>query len=385
MAIASGRIVSCARKERGFDVVAVTSPLQKTQNPPADTIDEIRYLRDTAKLNGAGPGVREWKLYRMIVSRLREAVAAERPDIIHAHSPVYNGLAAMKVASESGLPFVYEMRAVWEDAAVDRKKFSTASLFYGGARAAETRVFRKAHAVVTICEGLRGEVLSRGIPTEKVFVAPNAVNADDFQPRPKDRELAASLGLGEGPVFGFFGSLFDYEGVEDLIDAIPAVSRNIPHARFLIVGSGEKENQIKEKVASFGPDAPVIWRPRVPHAQIMSYYSVADCLVYPRRRVRLTELVTPLKPLEAMAMKKPVIASDVGGHKEMVEHEKTGLLFQAGNLDSLASTICRMATDGKLRESLAEAGIQYVLECRNWQTVSANYIPAYETARANAK
>jgi glycosyltransferase involved in cell wall biosynthesis len=152
-----------------------------------------------------------------------------------------------------------------------------------------------------------------------------------------------------------------------------------PGARLLIVGGGEREQVVRERVRAINRPA-VIYRPRVPHDQIGRYYSVVDWLVYPRRRVRLTELVTPLKPLEAMAMNKAVIASDVGGHREMVEDGRTGLLFRAQSGDDLVRVLGAAASDDGLRSRLAEAGRRYILECRNWDAVAANYRAAYAAA-----
>lgn len=369
-----------AQRALGLEVVALTGAVEQAGPGPEEVINGIRYLRTAGTVNGNRAGFREWKLYHLLLERLREVSEREKPDLVHAHSPAYNGLATLAVARELGLPCVYEMRAVWEDAAVDRRKFGAASLFYHGARVLETHVLRRADAVVTICQGLRGEMLDRGLAPEKVFVVPNAVEPDQFQPCPRDTELAASLGWTGGPVFGFIGSLFNYEGVEDLLDGIPPVLERFPAARLLIVGGGEREAQVKERVARWAQSGQVVWRPRVPHNQVRTFYSLVDCFVYPRRSVRLTELVTPLKPLEAMAMEKAVLASDVGGHREMIEHGRTGLLFPAGDISALADLLCRVAAQPELLRDLAWAGRQYVLEQRNWNTVTADYILAYEAA-----
>jgi glycosyltransferase involved in cell wall biosynthesis len=233
--------------------------------------------------------------------------------------------------------------------------------------------------VVTICDGLRGEVLSRGVPESRIFVVPNAVEADRFKPLQRDMALAQLLGIKGGPVFGFLGSLFNYEGVEDLIAAVPDVVERHPGVQFLVVGSGEREAQVRDQAARLGPS--IIYRPRVPHSEINAYYSVIDWLVYPRRSVRLTELVTPLKPLEAMAMCKAVIASDIGGHREMITHDETGLLYRAGDHKALVETLCRAAGDPDLPGRLACAGREYVTRERNWSAVSRTYQHVYAAAR----
>ena len=361
----------------GYDVVALTGPNECAGEE--EIIDGVRHLRTQERVNENRPGLREYRLQDALGRRVVEAIAAERPDIVHVHSPAYNGLAALRAARRKLIPCVYEMRAVWEDAAVDRGKFGARSILYRAARSLETYVLKSADAVVTICDGLRGEVLSRGIPAGRVFVVPNAVEADRFRPLQRDTALAQSLGIRSGPIFGFLGSLFNYEGVEDLIAAVPEMVARHPGAQFLVVGGGEREAQVRDQAARLGSS--IIYRSRVPHNEINAYYSVTDWLVYPRRSVRLTELVTPLKPLEAMAMCKAVIASDIGGHREMIIHDKTGLLYRAGDHKALVETLCRAADDPDLPGRLACASREYVTRERNWGVVSRTYEHVYAAAR----
>jgi PEP-CTERM/exosortase A-associated glycosyltransferase len=369
-----------ALKRHGVEIVAMTGAIETRGRSPVEEIEGIRYYRTIQAIPQARTPLREWQLSRILGRRLVEVIAAECPDIVHAHSPVYNGLAALKVARRAGIPCIYEMRAVWEDAAVDQKKFTTSSPIYHAARALETHVLKRAAAAVTICHGLERDVLARGIPRKKLFVAPNGVDADAFRPPPRDEELARSLGLSNRLVFGFIGSLFYYEGVEDLVDAAPAVLAEHPGAGFLVLGGGEREAVIREKIAALN-DPRVVYRPRVPHNQVQAYYSIVDCLAYPRLRVRLTELVTPLKPLEAMAMRKTVVASDIGGHRELITNEQTGLLYDVENPRALSGALGRIARDGELAKRLATAGYEYARRERSWARITENHLRAYEFAR----
>src|SRR5262249_20185978 len=150
----------------------------------------------------------------------------------------------------------------------------------------------------------------RGIEKDTVSVIPNGVDVDGFRPRARNRKLAEQLHLNGGPVFGFVGSFYHYEGLRLLLEAFPRIRGQIPGAKLLLVGGGPEEQALKE--ANSTCDGAVSMIGNVPHAQVPDYYSVIDVLVYPRQRMRLTDLVTPLKPLEAMAMGKAVVASDVG-------------------------------------------------------------------------
>ncbi|HLY60758.1 MAG TPA: TIGR04063 family PEP-CTERM/XrtA system glycosyltransferase [Terriglobia bacterium] len=375
-----------AQQAHGLEVVAMTGGVEDLGQGDEELINGVRYYRTPCIYNRSRRGLREWRLHRQLVKRLTEVAERERPDVIHVHSPAYNGLAALKVARRRKIPCVYEMRAVWEDAAADRNEIGATSLLYRMAHSLETYVFRHADAVVTICEGLRAEVLSRGIPAEKVLVVPNGVDVEYFQPRLRDTQVAATLGLtGEGPVFGFIGTMFAFEGVEELVAAIPQVVARFPKVQFLIVGGGQRERQVKESVGSLNCGNSINLVSRVPHDQVRALYTVVDCMVYPRRSIRLTELVTPLKPLEAMAMQKTVLASNIGGHREMVEHDHTGMLFQAGDAGALVGSLCRAAAEPALLVKLAQAGRQYVVEHRNWKSVTANYLPMYDSVVASKR
>lgn len=371
--------ILCAQRSAGLDVCALTGSLN-ARYASEDVIDGVRYLRTPGRARGGVFGYEQFGRYLDLKKQLRHVAAQERPDIIHAHSPVYNGLAALAIARERRIPLVYELRALWEDAAVDQRKFGIGSFVYQLSGALESYLLRSADSVVTLCHGLKDIASKRGVDPDKIFIAPNGVDTGELGPLPRDNELAASLGLTGGVVIGFIGSLFSFEGVEDLLDVVPAVLEACPKVSFLIVGGGEREAIVAQRSHEFSRGGRFIYRTAVPHSQVRRYYSLLDCLVYPRRSTRLTQYVTPLKPLEAMAMEKTVVASDIGGHRELIRDGATGLLYQAGNPSSLAAALCKVATETALRTDLAAAGRRYVLDERQWDRVTRNHLAAYQTA-----
>jgi len=374
------------QREHGIEAVALTGCLQTSTDGAEEVIRGVRYLRTRGlrEANEKRHVLRQWKLSQALIRRLSEVIQVEKPDILHVHSPPYNGLAAIRAGKAAKVPVVYEVRGLWEDAAVDQGKFAGSSVYYWMGRALETHVLRRADAVTVICDGLRREVAARSVTPRKIFKTENGVDMRQFRPRPRDEELARSLGLTGGPVFGFIGSLFRYEGVEDLLDAIPEVWRKCPRASFLIVGWGERERDVQAQVEKLKQAGTIVYRGKVPHEEVLRYYSVTDAMVYPRRRNRITDLVTPLKPLEAMAMEKAVIASNVGGHKEMVRDGETGVLYEAGKSMALVDAIARVASAVEFRVDLARRGRQYVEEERNWKKVSAPYVEAYSAVLRQA-
>jgi PEP-CTERM/exosortase A-associated glycosyltransferase len=278
---------------------------------------------------------------------------------------------------------VYEMRALWEDASVDHGRLHEGGLKYLASRRLETHVLQRADAVVTICEGLRGELVGRGIEEARVTVVPNAVDVDTFTTRRgADPALAERLGLGGGPVLGFVGSFYAYEGLALLLQALPTVLARWPRTKLLLVGGGFQEAQLKRQVESQLLGDRVVFTGRVPHDHVPAYYQLIDVLVYPRLSMRLTELVTPLKPLEAMAYRRLVVASDVGGHTELIRDGETGLLFRAGDAVALAARVLEALDLGERGEAIRAAARRFVETERTWSFAVGRYSPIYEAVRA---
>jgi PEP-CTERM/exosortase A-associated glycosyltransferase len=368
------RSIVAFQKRLGLEPVVLTSPKQGTDSDGRELVDGIPHYR-TGRTGGRLPFARELRLMLRLASRIIRVARAEGIELIHAHSPSLNGLPAVWAGRRLGLPVVYEVRTFWEDAAVNHGTFAEASLRYRVSRAMETLVLRRAHRVVVISEGIRWEVGSRGISQGRIALVPNGVGPEWFQLRARATELAARLGLGAGPVFGYIGSFSRYEGLTFLIEAMPELLARFPGARLLLVGGGRDERAIHAAAQKLGPA--VLLPGRVPQEQVRDFYTLVDVIVLPRRRIRLTELVTPLKPLEAMAMGIPVLASDIGGHAELVSDGATGLLFKAESRESLIEQASRLARDPDLRAQLSAAGRRWVETERTWERIVARYLPIY--------
>ena len=212
-------------------------------------------------------------------------------------------------------------------------------------------------------------------------VIPNAVEVDRFPPiTAANKTLAKKLGLENSFVLGFAGSFYDYEGLDLLIEALPLIHTKHPNTKIMLVGGGPKEDALKALVKETRLEKNVIFTGRVPQDEVREYYSLADLMVYPRYSMRLTETVTPLKPLEAMAMKRLVLASDVGGHHELIDDHKTGFLFKAGDKQDLAHKVCDISDSIHQTEHILENGRHYVEKVRNWENSVAKYKPVYQNA-----
>ena len=282
-------------------------------------------------------------------------------------------------ARQFGLPLLYEIRAFWEDAAVGNGTGQEGSLRYRLIRMLETRAARKADAVAVICDGLRRDLIARGIDADKIIVSPNGVDLHLFgNPPPPEPAFARQLGLEDADVVGFIGSFYDYEGLEDLIGAMPALLERRPRAQLLMVGGGPMEAALKLQAKHSGVADKIRFVGRVPHQEVERYYALIDLLAYPRKAMRLTDLVTPLKPLEAMAQRKLVVASDVGGHRELIQDGVTGTLFPAGDRAALAEALAGLFDRRDQWEVRRDCARRFVERERNWSANVANYAPVYE-------
>jgi PEP-CTERM/exosortase A-associated glycosyltransferase len=386
------RTLSLLREQRklGWQTCHVTSPKHEASSgavfQPEQTVDGWHFHRTAPaptgpldKLPALGSVAQMLSLMKQLERRLLEVARHEKPDLLHAHSPVLDAIPALRVGRQLGIPVVYEVRAFWEDAAVDHGTTAEGSLRYRLTRRLETHALQRADHVFTICEGLRSDIVARGIPSAKVTVIPNAVDIEGFelggQPDPA---LKARLGLDGATVVGFIGSFYAYEGLDLLLQALPALLRARPELRVLLVGGGPQDGALKAQAQALGVADKVVFTGRVPHAEVNRYYDLVDVLAYPRHSMRLTELVTPLKPLEAMAQGRLFVASDVGGHKELVRDGETGILFKAGNAEALAAAVLHTLDRHEQWPRLRQQARQFVETERNWRNSVARYVPAVQ-------
>ena len=371
------RAILKAQEARGWQVAAVTGPRHGVAPDAVESVDGLTFYRTQATRKGGVLG--EVGGLAAFARRIDAAVDAFRPDMLHAHSPVLDAIAALRVARARGLPLVYEIRAFWEDAAVGNGTGTEGSAKYRVTRAMESWAVQRADAVAVICEGLRGDLIARGVAADKIVVSPNGVDLTLFgEPVARDPALAASLGLEDAETIGFIGSFYDYEGLDDLIAAMPALVTARPKARLLLVGGGPMEAALRAQAAASPAADAIRFVGRVPHTEVERYYALVDVLAYPRKRMRLTDLVTPLKPLEAMAQGKLVAASDVGGHRELIRDGDTGTLFAPDDPAAIAMALAGLLADRSGWDARRARGRAFVEAERNWSSNIRRYDPVYQ-------
>jgi PEP-CTERM/exosortase A-associated glycosyltransferase len=383
------RAIMKAQGALGLDVRAVTG-LRHTAGPVAgcatdqgaEVLDGLAFWRTPGIATGAPP-FREWREIAALADRIVAIAQDWRPDVIHAHSPALCGMAALRAARRLGVPLVYEIRAFWEDAAVGNGTGTDRSWRYWLTRQIENRVIAGASAIVTICSGLKDDLVVRGVGADRITIMPNGVDLALFgTPLARDAALAEELGLGHGPVIGFLGSFYPYEGLDDLIAAMPAIVARHRDARLLLVGGGPAGAALRAQAQDSPAAGAIRFVGRVPHHDVDRYYALTDVVCYPRKAMRLTDLVTPLKPLEAMAQGKLVAASAVGGHRELIEHGVTGTLFAPDDPAALAAAMNALLHERGAWDERRAVARSFVERAHDWGQNVQRYLPVYQAVLA---
>ena len=303
-------------------------------------------------------------------------------EFIQAATDFKNGIAACAAARRLGIPWVYEVRGLWEETRVSNGTIVEGSEGHRFLREQETWCMYQADAIVTLSKRLKDEIVSRGVDSEKVFVVPNGVDVRQFPVVTRDVELANGLDLGNGLVIGYVSTLTAYEGVETLVRAFAAMVASRPELRLVIVGDGEMSGRIAHLVDDLGIQTCVRLTGRISHDEVLKYYSLIDVFVVPRLPNRVCEIVTPLKPYEAMSTGRAVVMSDVGGLAEIVKEGGPAVLFKAGDIHDLVVVCLDLIKNPEKRSRLGAAAAQWVRSNRTWSANTQVYREVYAFARA---
>ena len=376
--------IARAQREVGLDPHMVTRagfPLSdgKAGAPSRDLVEGIPYYRISPDMALSGtPDVQA----TATAAGLDALVAELRPAVIHPTTNYPNAQVALAIRDRYPVKVVYEVRGFLEETWVSRSGSSAAVADrYLLGRAVETACMAAADAVVTLSETMKADIVARGIAPDHVVVIPNAVDTSKFNPRPRDDGLAAHLGIERGEVvLGYISSMVSYEGITYLLQAARILRDRGRRVRVLLVGDGEERGALVDEARTLGllKDGTVRFTGRVPHDEVAAYYSIIDIFVVPRTNDRVSQLVTPLKPYEAMAMQRCLVVSGVGALLEIVSHGETGVSFVPEDPVSLADTIEPLLDDPTGRARLGAAAREWVLAHRTWTRNAGIYRDLYD-------
>ncbi|KIH97067.1 glycosyl transferase family 1 [Streptomonospora alba] len=307
-----------------------------------------------------------------------------RPDVLHAASNHGNARLALELGRRLSLPVVYEVRGFLEESWLSRDPSrSTDDAFYAAERARETACMHAADLVVTLGETMRAEIVGRGVDPDRVITVPNAVDESFLEPLPDGAGLRRELGAGEDAfVVGTTTSCYGYEGLDTLIDAVAELRRRGVAAHALIVGDGPELEALRERAAAAGLGRAAHFPGRVAADEVRRHHAALDVFAVPRRDERVSRLVTPLKPVEAMAGGLPVVASDLEALREIVEPGATGELVRPQSPGELADCLEKLAAAPETRRAYGRAAGERVGRDRTWKAAAHRYIEAYTSLRA---
>lgn len=338
------------------------------------TVNAVIYTRLTGPQSNSTPFDHYCERASASLSQMIEKTEAT---IVHAASNYLNAMPALIAARKAGLPFVYEVRGLWELTQAAKDPQFELSERFRWQREQEARVAAAADRVLTISQGLKAELIQRGVDARKIVIVPNCVDSEVFIPTRRDKALRDELLIGQSKVLGFIGSMTAYEGLVDLVSAMAELRSQGMDVCALLVGDGPAAQEVREAARSFGVERHLIMPGRVPHTDVARWYSLMDVAVYPRRPSRVTEMVPPLKPLEAMAVGVPVVASNVSAIQETVKHDYNGLLFERGDVSDLVQQLKIALTQPRRMRALAKQARRHVQNDYSWTAAAARVADAY--------
>lgn len=382
-AVRSHSIASCLRAH-GVEFEAYTRPgfpwfQDKASSLPMnmeDEIDGIIYHRIPHHAPEHGNAGEQYRA--MARSQIAQVIRRTKVRIIHAASDMENGWPAVMAGRDCGIKTIYEYRGMWHYTRSSRIPWFPTTEEYAERHALELETAHNADAVFSISEALRDDLVAQGLPAKKIKILPNAVDTSRFTPMIPDEELKDSLGLKGRKVVGFIGSITVYEGLERLMDAVLELNAQGSNITMLVVGDGPHSAQLTRHYNLRGKHESIILTGRVPFNDVRRYYSIIDIMAFPRINAKVCQCVPPLKPLEAMAMGKPVIVSNMAALCEMVQHDKTGLICRADNTESLTEQLARLIENPVLYKRLAKNAADWVCKERDWKIIGNNILKQYE-------
>ena len=368
-------------KQHGYDVVVVNRPgfpldikpeLTKEDVSLTEVISGFEYVRT---LEPSRKGLTAYEYMIRAADSLEKRFEEYKPEFVIAASNHITAIPSLIAAKRLGIPFIYEVRGFWEITRVSREPEFEETASFAVQVLLESMAAQYADYVFTLTQPMLDELINRGVRKEKVSLLPNSCTPEDFTPKNRNRNLARKLHIpADVPVIGYIGTFVQYEGLDDLAEACAILKQKGIKFRLLLVGnenaSGTDRGPITQKIIDIATQYDfnewLIMPGRVPHEEVENYYSLIDIAPFPRKPQPVCEMVSPMKPLEASAMKKAIIVSSVKALTEMIVDGETGLVFQKGNTKDMADKLETLLNDKALRKQLGEGGRKWVESERTW-------------------
>ena len=322
------------------------------------------------------------KYLRRSISTMINYSTEFKPRIIHSASNFVVGIAGAKAAKELGIKSIYEIRGFWHLTQSTKRLGYENSDHYNLSEQLEIEAAKMSDHVFTITSALKEILIEEGIEADKITVLPNAVDPDKFRIMEKDESLEKRLDFKGKVVIGYIGSFVKYEGLDILLEACSLLYKKVGDTfRLLLVGDGDMMHALRDATRFLQLEDIVTFTGRVSHDEVNKYYSLIDIAPLPRKGLRVCELVSPLKPFEAMASGKVLITSSVKALAEIIEEGKTGLVFEKDNAEQLAERLESVIVDEKLRKDIGKNARKWVVENHSWDLIAKRVTDVYDKLR----
>ena len=322
------------------------------------------------------------KYLRRSISTMINYSTEFKPRIIHSASNFVVGIAGAKAAKELGIKSIYEIRGFWHLTQSTKRLGYENSDHYNLSEQLEIEAAKMSDHVFTITSALKEILVEKGIEADKITVLPNAVDPDKFRIMEKDESLEKRLDFKGKVVIGYIGSFVKYEGLDILLEACSLLYKKVGDIfRLLLVGDGDMMHALRDATRFLQLEDIVTFTGRVSHDEVNKYYSLIDIAPLPRKGLRVCELVSPLKPFEAMASGKVLITSSVKALAEIIEEGKTGLVFEKDSAEQLAERLESVIVDEKLRKDIGKNARKWVVENHSWDLIAKRVTDVYDKLR----
>ncbi len=287
-----------------------------------------------------------------------------KPDLIYQRYSMLNR-TGLELRNKLGVPLVLEYNGSFTWMGQNWARSLSRASFVDQV---ELENLHGADLVVVVSNASCAELVERGIPTSKILLTPNAVDAEYYNPAISGEDVRNKLLLSDKVVVGFIGTFGLWHGAEILAKAIPAVLASYPSVHFLFVGDGEQRPQVEGYVRDHISSDNVTFTGIVPQESARDYLAVCDILVSPHvpNEDGTAFFGSPTKLFEYMAMGRAIVASRLGQIGDVLEDENSALLVPPTDSTALAEAIVRLIGDSSLRRQLGQAARQAVLDKFTW-------------------
>lgn len=373
--------VAQALANRGYELICLTRPgypLDLVEGLSADGLQEDEYVGGVRHVRILEPmrnrhSSREY--LELAANALKEKLKELQPQLVLAASNYETALPTLIASRRLGIPFIYEVRGLWELTRLSRQREFGESIFFNIQKIFETEICKRADHVLTLTHGLKRELVTRGVEEGKISIAPNACNPEMFKPGHKKPDATNVPDIPANvPVIGYIGTFVDYEGLDLLVEACILLKKRGRKFRLMLLGNNLSENpEIAMGIKSLARDGGLadwlVMLGKVPFEKVPQYYALVDICAFPRRAVPVCEIVSPLKPMEAMSMARAIVVSSVGALAEMVCDGETGLVFEKENVRDLAAKLEYLLDNPAICQSLGQSARKFVIQERSWDKI----------------